>query len=445
MTKKYFGTDGIRGRVGASLINPEFAIRLGWAAGIVLGKQKGSKVLIGKDTRISGYMLESALEAGLSAAGMDIHLLGPMPTPGIAYLTRTLRAAAGVVISASHNPYYDNGIKFFSPQGFKLADELEHAIEAQLDRPMTCVESGELGKAVRIPDASGRYIEFCKSTVPHRMSLAGLKIIVDCAHGATYHVAPNVFSELGADVVKLGVHPDGFNINANCGSTKPELLQKTVLEQKADLGIAFDGDGDRILMVDHRGEVVDGDELLFIMVKDSLARNRFEGGIVGTVMTNLGLEQALQQMNIPFKRAQVGDRNVLDELKKTGWTLGGENSGHIVNLNLTTTGDGIISALQVLHALCSEEKSLAELKTRMHKFPQTLINVSINKPIKLNEQPNIQEAIQAAEKRLGNKGRLLVRASGTEPVIRVMVEGEDKDLVNTMAQELAQTIQKQAA
>jgi phosphoglucosamine mutase len=445
MTKKYFGTDGIRGRVGASLINPEFAIRLGWAAGIVLGKQNGGKVLIGKDTRISGYMLESALEAGLSAAGMDIHLLGPMPTPGIAYLTRTLRAEAGVVISASHNNYYDNGIKFFSPQGFKLADEFEHAIEAQLDRPMTCVESAELGKAVRIPDASGRYIEFCKSTVPHRMSLSGLKIVVDCAQGATYHVAPNVFAELGAEVIKLGVHPDGFNINANCGSTKPELLQKTVLEQKANLGIAFDGDGDRVLMVDHLGEIVDGDELLFIMVKDSLARNRFEGGIVGTVMTNLGLEHAFQQMNIPFKRTQVGDRYVLDELKKTGWTLGGENSGHIVNLNLTTTGDGIISALQVLHALCSEEKSLAELKKRMSKFPQVLINVPLNKTIKISEQPIIQSAIQAAEKRLGNKGRLLIRASGTEPVIRVMVEGEDKELVNTMAQELARTIEKQAA
>lgn len=440
--RKYFGTDGIRGRVGDSHINPEFVLKLGWAAGVIFGQQHGSKVLIGKDTRISGYMLESALEAGLSAAGINIHLLGPMPTPSIAYLTRTLRAAAGIVISASHNPYQDNGIKFFSGQGFKLPDEIEMAIEAQIEKPMQTVESAKLGKALRIVDAPGRYIEFCKSTFPHRLNLSGLKIVVDCAQGATYHIAPNVFRELGAEVIKIGVHPDGFNINANCGAVKPELLQKTVIEEHADLGIAFDGDGDRVLMIDHHGEIVDGDELLLIMVKDRLQRGKFSGGVVGTVMSNLGLEKALRELDIPFKRTQVGDRYVMEELLKTGWTLGGENSGHIVNLNLTTTGDGIISALQVLRALCDEGKSLHELKSEMHKYPQILINVPINKKINISDNSKITAAVKDAEKALQEKGRVLLRASGTEPVIRVMVEGEDKTAVTKIATELAEKVKQ---
>lgn len=442
--KKYFGTDGIRGKVGESLINPEFVLKLGWAVGVVLGKNQDGKILIGKDTRISGYMLESALEAGLSAAGMDIHLLGPMPTPGIAYLTRTFRAAAGIVVSASHNLYYDNGIKFFSPEGTKIPDAIELEIEAQMEKPMTHIESSKLGKVVRVVDAAGRYIEFCKSTFPHGMNLSGLKIVVDCAQGATYHVAPNVFRELGAEVIRLGVHPDGFNINASCGSTKPELLQKTVLEQKADLGIAFDGDGDRVLMVDHQGEIVEGDELLFIMIKDALERNRMQGGIVGTVMSNLGLEQTLNELKIPFKRTAVGDRYVMEELIKTQWTLGGENSGHIVNLNLTTTGDGIISALQVLRAIKNTGKSLHELKQGMQKYPQILINVPLTKPMDISKEPKIKTAVQAAEKKLGLRGRVLLRASGTEPVIRVMVEGEDKDQVRTMAKELAAVVEQTA-
>jgi phosphoglucosamine mutase len=441
-SRKYFGTDGIRGHVGDSQINPEFVLKLGWAAGVVLGNHHAGKVLIGKDTRISGYMLESALEAGLSAAGMNIHLLGPMPTPGIAYLTRTLRAKAGIVISASHNPYQDNGIKFFSSEGQKLPDEIEHAIEAQIEKPLVTVNSAQLGKAVRVVDATGRYIEFCKSTFPHGMSLAGIKIVVDCGQGATYHVAPSVFHELGANVIRLGVHPDGFNINASCGSTKPELLQKMVLEEKADLGIAFDGDGDRVMMVDHLGEIVDGDELILIMVKDGIKQKIFKGGVVGTVMTNLGLEEAFAKMQVPFKRVKVGDRYVLEELLKVGWTLGGENSGHIVNLDLTTTGDGIISALQVLRAICDEGKSLHELKAEMQKYPQVLINVPISRQVDIN-QPNVQIAIRNTETKLGKKGRVLVRASGTESVIRVMVEGENPIMVQTIAQELANVIERQ--
>lgn len=441
--KKYFGTDGIRGQVGASLINPEFVLKLGWAAGQVLGHSHGGKVLIGKDTRISGYMLESALEAGLSAAGMDIHLVGPMPTPAIAYLTRTLRAQAGIVISASHNNYHDNGIKFFSHEGKKLPDEVELAIEAQLNMPMTTVESAKLGKAVRIVDAPGRYIEFCKSTFPTTMNLNNLKIVVDCAQGATYHVAPSVFRELGADVIKVGIHPDGFNINANCGSTQPELLQKTVLQEHADLGIAFDGDGDRVLMVDHLGEIVDGDELLFIMAKDGMQHKTFQGGIIGTVMTNLGFEQALQKLGIPFKRTQVGDRYVMEELLQSGWALGGEPSGHIVNLHLTSTGDGIISALQVLRAICDSHKTLHELKTGMSKYPQILISVPTAKMTNINNDKKIQDAIKAAENKLGEEGRVLLRASGTEPVIRVMVEGADKNQVGSIAQALADVVQQQ--
>lgn len=437
--RKYFGTDGIRGRIGDHRINPAFILQLGWAAGVVLGSEHGGKVLIGKDTRISGYMLESALEAGLSAAGMDIHLLGPMPTPAIAYLTRTLRAEAGIVISASHNSYHDNGIKFFSSRGFKLPDDIELAIERQIEEKMTTVESAKLGKAVRLNDAPGRYIEFCKSTLPHRLNLNDIKIVVDCAQGATYHTAPNVFQELGAEVIKIGVHPDGLNINANCGSTKPGLLQKTVLTEQADLGIAFDGDGDRVLMVDHKGEVVDGDELLFIMVQNRLHHKKFKGGVVGTVMSNYGLEQAFKQLNIPFHRTQVGDRYVMEELQKLGWTVGGENSGHIVNLNFTTTGDGIISALQVLRAMRDQDKSLHELKQGLKKYPQVLINVPIGKPINLQE-PKITHAVNEIEKKLNKKGRILLRASGTEAVVRVMVEGENPDQVTTLAQELANVI-----
>lgn len=441
--KKYFGTDGIRGQVGEALINPEFVLKLGWAAGQVLGSHHGGKVLIGKDTRISGYMLESALEAGLSASGMDIHLLGPMPTPAIAYLTRTLRAQAGIVISASHNNYHDNGIKFFSHEGKKLPDELELAIEAQLGNPMTIVESAKLGKAVRVVDAPGRYIEFCKSTFPTTMNLNNLKIVVDCAQGATYHVAPSVFRELGAEVVKIGIHPDGFNINSNCGSTCPERIQKTVLEEHADIGIAFDGDGDRVLMVDHQGEIVDGDELLYIMAKNGLKQKIFQGGIVGTVMSNLGFEQALTKIGVPFKRSQVGDRYVMEELLRTGWALGGESSGHIVNLNLTSTGDGIISALQVLRAICDTDKTLHELKSGMSKFPQILINVPVVKPVNINDDVKIQSAVKAAEKSLGKQGRVLLRASGTEPVIRVMVEGADKSQVDSIAQELAGVVRQE--
>lgn len=436
--KKYFGTDGIRGRVGDALINPEFVLKLGWAAGIVLGDN--GKVLIGKDTRISGYMLESALEAGLSAAGIDIHLLGPMPTPAIAYLTRTLRAKAGIVISASHNPFHDNGIKFFSSQGTKLPDDIEMAIEAQLELPISTVDSNKLGKALRVVDAPGRYIEFCKSTFPTSLNLNGMKVVVDCAQGATYHIAPNVFRELGAEVVRLGVHPDGLNINGNCGATKPELLAHTVLAEKADLGIAFDGDGDRLIMIDHCGEIVDGDEELYIMAKFSKEHDLLKGGVVGTVMTNLGFEQALGKLQIPFVRAQVGDRYVMEELQKVGWQLGGEPSGHIVNLALTTTGDGIISALQILRAVCSSGATLHELKQGMKKYPNVLINVPVKNPKEVIQQPAITKTINAAEQALGKRGRILVRASGTEPLIRVMVEGEHFDEVETLAKELAEII-----
>jgi phosphoglucosamine mutase len=439
--QKYFGTDGIRGAVGESMINPEFVLKLGWAAGKVLGHGEGGKVLIGKDTRISGYMLESALEAGFAAAGMDIHLLGPMPTPGIAYLTRTLRAKAGIVISASHNPFQDNGIKFFSIVGTKLPDEVELAIEAQLEQPLKVVDSAQLGRAARVVDAPGRYIEFCKSTFPFGMSLAGLKIVVDCAHGATYRIAPSVFTELGANVIKLGIHPNGLNINAQAGSTKPETLQKTVVAEKADIGIAFDGDGDRVLMVDKNGELVDGDELLYIMVCDAVKKQLSPLGIVGTYMSNLGFEQSLRKMGVDFRRAKVGDRYVIEELNKMGWLLGGEPSGHIVHLGLTTTGDGIISALQVLRAMCDEGKSLAELKSGMQKYPQILLNVPLVKRVNIENEPTLQAAVRAAEKKLGDKGRVLLRASGTEPVIRVMVEGEDKEQVQTTAQELTTVVE----
>jgi phosphoglucosamine mutase len=438
----YFGTDGIRGKVGDSLINPMFVIKLGWAIGKILGNKTRGKVLIGKDTRISGYMLESALEAGLSAAGMDIHLLGPMPTPAIAYLTRTLRACAGIVISASHNGYEDNGLKFFSSEGYKLPDDLQFEIESQLEKPMQTVESVKLGKAVRVVDAPGRYIEFCKSTVPSRVNFNGMKIVLDCANGATYHVAPLVFRELGAEVIELSTSPDGLNINAQCGSTHPADLQKTVVEVGANLGIAFDGDGDRVIMVDEKGEIVDGDQLLFIIARHLQGINKLHGGIVGTTMTNLGFEEGLAALNIPFERAAVGDRHVMNLLKQRSWQLGGESSGHIVHLALSTTGDGIISALQVLCAVIESGNSLADLKKGMSKYPQVLLNVPTPDAFDLNNVL-IQDALRHTEQQLGRTGRVLLRASGTEPVVRVMVEGQSIDQVQLLAQILAQAISNQ--
>ena len=445
MKMKYFGTDGIRGRVGAEPITPDFVMKLGWAAGRVFARQqKGhrhSKIIIGKDTRISGYMFESALEAGLVAAGVDVALIGPMPTPAVAYLARTFQADAGIVISASHNPYYDNGIKFFSADGTKLPDELEQEIEQQLEEAMTCVDSSQLGKVQRISDAAGRYIEFCKSTVPARFSLRGLKIVVDCAHGATYHVAPAVFSELGAEVKAIGVEPNGLNINEFVGSTSPKKLQETVLLEKADLGIAFDGDGDRVLMVDHRGELLDGDELLYIIARDQ-QRTRGEcRGVAGTLMTNLGMELALRDLNIPFGRANVGDRYVVQMMKDNGWNLGGESSGHIVCTDVTTTGDGIIAALKVLFAAVSTGSTLHQLKSGVAKFPQTMINVRVPQRINLGGHDGIQQASREVEQRLQGRGRVLLRASGTEPVIRVMVEGEDGSLVKSLAEELAAVVE----
>jgi phosphoglucosamine mutase len=439
VTRKYFGTDGIRGKVGEFPITPEFVLKLGWAAGRVLARGKGGKVVIGKDTRISGYMFESALEAGLSAAGVDILLLGPMPTPAIAYLTRTLHADAGIVISASHNPFEDNGIKFFSADGTKLPDEVERAIEAELDKPMEMAPPAELGKARRVTDAAGRYIEFCKSTFPRNLNLEGLKMVVDCANGATYHVAPAVFRELGAEVLPLANNPDGLNINVDCGSTHPDRLREAVLAEGAHLGIAFDGDGDRVLMVDHQGELVDGDELLFIIASARRAREGLPG-VVGTLMTNLGMEHALKQAGIGFERARVGDRYVMEKLLQHGWTLGGEGSGHLICLDCTTTGDGIISAAQVLRAMVELGKSLHELKSGMSKYPQVLINVRLSRQLDVMAQPPVQQALHAAESRLGDSGRVLLRPSGTEPLIRVMVEGEDAQLVGQVAEELADVV-----
>jgi phosphoglucosamine mutase len=445
MSKKYFGTDGIRGRVGEYPVTAEFMLKLGWATGRVLGLAGGDLVIIGKDTRISGYMFESALEAGLSAAGIDIRLLGPMPTPGIAYLTRTLHACAGIVISASHNPYFDNGIKFFSRQGTKLPDEIELAIENELEKPMVTVDSARLGKAERVPDAPGRYIEFCKSTVPMSLSLRGLRIVVDCANGATYGVAPSVFDELGADVIKVGTHPDGLNINSDCGSTRPEQLQKTVREHAADVGVALDGDGDRVIMVDSRGELVDGDELLFIIARSRQQQGKLSGSVVGTLMSNLGLEHALQAQGIAFERARVGDRYVLERLQQNGGTLGGESSGHIICLDRTTTGDGIVAALQVLATMILGGKSLHELKAGMKKYPQYMINVPVGRSVSLVDAPGVQEAVQAVERRLNGRGRVLLRASGTEPVVRVMVEGEDEKTVVEQAGRLATVVAAAAA
>lgn len=441
--RRYFGTDGIRGRVGTWPVTPELVLKLGWAVGKVLARQGNGKVLIGKDTRISGYMFESVLESGLSAAGIDTHLLGPMPTPAIAYLTRTLRAQAGIVISASHNPYYDNGIKFFSAQGTKIPDELELAIEEQLEQPMTTVDSADLGKAVRVVDAPGRYIEFCKSTVSSDTTLNGIKLVVDCANGAGYIVAPSVLRELGAEVIEIGVEPNGLNINLDCGATHTETIRQAVIDHQADLGIALDGDGDRIMMVDHTGHVLDGDELLYIIAKNKAANGTMKGGVVGTVMTNIGFQHALAALNIDFVRVAVGDRYVISELEKRKWQLGGEPSGHIVCREMTTTGDAIIAALQVLAAMRNEGKSLADIRVGLTKYPQILVNVRVAQENSSLEKPRIQAAIKEAELALGNKGRVLLRRSGTEPLVRVMVEGEDGSSVEKLAKQLADVVQEE--
>lgn len=444
MSKKYFGTDGIRGRVGEAPITPDFMLKLGWAAGRVFQQHGKSKILIGKDTRISGYMFEAALEAGLVAAGVDVRLLGPMPTPAIAYLTRTFHAQAGIVISASHNAFDDNGIKFFSGEGKKLDDAIEHAIERMLEEPMVTVPSAELGKAVRIEGARGRYIEFCKSTVTLPLDLSGLHIVVDAANGACYNTAPDVFDELGARVTKLATEPDGYNINRDCGSTHPAKLQAKVRELGADLGIALDGDGDRLIMVDHEGELVDGDELLFIIARDRQLTGTLGGGVVGTLMSNFGLELALQKLGVPFVRAKVGDRYVMAELEARGWLLGGESSGHLVCLDRTTTGDGTISALQVLAALARSGQSLAAARRAMSKLPQVMINVPLTAKRDVAGLPAIQAAVAGAEAALAGRGRVLLRPSGTEPLIRVMVEGEDGALVQRLASELAGRVAGQA-
>ena len=442
MKRKYFGTDGIRGKVGEPPITADFLLKLGWAAGQVFSKEGHNFVLVGKDTRISGYMFESALEAGLTAAGVDTHLLGPMPTPAIAYLTRTLRASAGIVISASHNPYYDNGVKFFSVHGTKLPDDIEEKIEHYIDAPMTTVDSSILGKAKRIGDAAGRYIEFCKASIPTRLDFSGMKIVVDCAHGATYHIAPHVLRELGADIVVIGAEPNGLNINEGCGATKPDKLVASVLENKADFGIALDGDGDRLVMVDHKGEVVDGDELIYIIAKSRQDLGQLSGPVVGTLMTNLGMEYGLKKLGVELLRAQVGDRYVLEMLSAHKGILGGENSGHIICLDRTTTGDGIIAALQVMAEMHDSGHTLNELKSGMQKFPQILVNVKTAKKMTAEAEVLIQKAVKGVEDKLGDKGRVLLRASGTEPLIRVMVEGEDAYAVENYAQQLAEDVKK---
>jgi len=439
--RRYFGTDGIRGLVGDGPITPDFVLKLGWAVGRVLANGGQNKVLIGKDTRISGYMFESALQAGLSAAGVDVYLLGPMPTPAIAYLTRTFHAQAGIVISASHNPYHDNGIKFFSSQGTKLPDDVELQIEAMLDQPLKTVDSALLGKAHRVDDAAGRYIEFCKSTIPSGVDLTGLKLVLDCAHGATYHVAPEVFKELGADVIVMGAEPDGLNINQNCGSTEPRVLQAAVLEQQADLGVALDGDGDRLIMVDHQGELVDGDELLFIIARAQQRKGIGHSEVVGTLMSNLGLEHALAKHNMNLHRANVGDRYVIAKMKETGGRVGGESSGHIICLDKTTTGDGTVAALQVLAEMKETKNSLHELRSAVTKYPQCLINVKAKNMVDLTTNGDVLKAVQITEEKLGDQGRVLLRASGTEPVVRVMVEGQDATLTDELAKELASTIE----
>lgn len=436
MSRKFFGTDGVRGKVGEFPITPEFAMKLGWAAGRVLSQRGTRKVLIGKDTRISGYLLETALEAGLISAGIDVRLLGPMPTPAVSYLTHTFRAEAGIVISASHNPYYDNGIKFFSADGSKLPDDIELAIEAELEQPMVCEPSEKLGKAQRIDDAAGRYIEFCKSHLPNHMSLSKLKIVLDCANGATYHIAPNVFRELGAEVHTIACSPNGLNINEKCGATHTDDLQKAVVELGADLGIAYDGDGDRVMMVDHTGRQIDGDEIIYMIARSAKQRNRLTGGVVGTLMTNMGMELALAELGIPFARSKVGDRYVMELLQEKGWRIGGENSGHVINLDHTGTGDGIVASLQVLGAMLDTGLSLAELAHGMHKLPQVLVNVKFEKGTAPLENMHVKDVIAQVEAELAGQGRVLIRKSGTEPLIRVMVEGK----VQTEVQEYAERI-----
>lgn len=438
--RKYFGTDGIRGLVGQYPITPDFVMKLGYAAGKVLAGQGTKKVLIGKDTRISGYMLESALEAGFSAAGIDVGLLGPMPTPGIAYLTKTFRAEAGVVISASHNPFFDNGIKFFSNSGEKLPDDVEQAIEAQLDQPMGCVDSAKLGKATRINDAAGRYIEFCKSNFPSQSSLKDLTIVVDCANGATYHIAPNVFRELGATVIEIGTAPNGTNINENCGATSMGAISKAVVEHQADLGIALDGDGDRIMMVDHTGYIIDGDEVIYIIACNDLKSGRKDGGVVGTLMSNMGLELAFEALDIDFARSKVGDRHVMELLKEKGWQLGAENSGHVINLNHTSTGDGIIAALNVLTAVTKQKKSLYELRQGITMLPQLLVNVRFSGENDPLTDTDVLAAVAEVNETLTGRGRVLLRKSGTEPLIRVMVEGPDLDEVTLLANKIADLV-----
>ena len=447
MARKYFGTDGVRGKVGDSAITPDFVMRLGYAAGVtIVGREqlpRGERpaVLIGKDTRISGYMLEAALEAGLAAAGVDVLLAGPIPTPAVAYLTRALRLQAGVVISASHNPYFDNGIKFFSANGSKLPDAVEMEIEARVDQPMGCAESARLGKARRIDDAAGRYVEFCKSTFPNELDLRELRIVLDCANGAAYHIAPSVFHELGAEVVSVGVEPNGLNINERCGATSPEHLRAAVLANKADLGIALDGDGDRVMMVDARGELYDGDKLLYVIASAQRRQERLDG-VVGTLMSNLGFEHAIGRLGVPFARAKVGDRYVLEMLQEKGWKLGGENSGHIICLDRHTTGDGIISALQVLAALQQTGKSLAEACADLVFYPQKLINVKLPAGFDWQAHSGIASAAKDAESRLGSRGRVLLRPSGTEPLLRVMVEGQDGAEVEGLAREIADCIER---
>jgi phosphoglucosamine mutase len=450
MSRKYFGTDGVRGRVGEHPITPQFVMQLGFAAGKVLAKAEQGQserpgVLIGKDTRISGYMLESALEAGLIAAGIDVYLAGPIPTPAVAYLTRALRLQAGVVISASHNPFDDNGIKFFSGSGTKLADEVEHAIEAELDNTMQTNPSGSLGKAKRIDDAVGRYIEFCKSTFPADMNLRGMKIVVDSAHGATYHIARNVFHELGADVVAIGAEPNGKNINDGYGATAPKNLQQAVKEHHANIGLALDGDGDRLIMVDAEGKLYDGDQLLYIIARHRQALGKLQGGVVGTLMTNLAFEHAMQKLGIPFARAKVGDRYVMELLQQKGWQLGGENSGHIICLDKHSTGDGIVSALQVLYALRMKQQTLAQASGDLHMYPQILINVKVKgKAAELLELTAVKAEVAKAERDLNGRGRVLLRPSGTEPLLRVMVEGEDGVQVKLWAERIAGVVKEVA-
>ena len=442
--KKFFGTDGIRGRVGVTPITADFMLKLGWASGKVFSENSSGRklIIVGKDTRVSGYMFESAIQAGLIAAGVDVALLGPMPTPAIAYLTRTFRAQAGIVISASHNPFYDNGIKFFGADGFKLSDTVQEAIESYLDKPLVTENPSKLGKAFRVEDAAGRYIEFCKGTLPAGSNLQGLKIVIDCANGATYHTAPMVFRELGATVIELAVKPDGFNINKSCGSTQPAILQDAVLEQEADMGIAFDGDGDRVMFVDHKGQLIDGDELIFVIAKHR-HQNGGCSGVAGTLMSNLGMERSLKKLGVPFVRTKVGDRYVIEALRERKWQLGGESSGHIICSDLTTTGDGVVAALQVLHAMRETSIPLNTLKKAMQKYPQIMVNVPIGTDFNLKKFPLIQKAIDEAEKELKDRGRILLRPSGTEPLVRVMVEAEDSELVNKIVRRVADIVEKE--